>query len=156
MPSVRLKRDGRAVVSHRLGFREGGRSSQFKAGVATFFGLSAGILGKRAASEATSRRKRSYFISPGEVNPGFDYDRPARAERGPSARENRLVTATLLVAGFVGLLIFVFLEVMLLAVVVVTRMICLTLAHTLLIRLVLGVIRVLGADDASTDTHTRR
>jgi ABC-type siderophore export system fused ATPase/permease subunit len=53
------------------------------------------------------------------------------------------ITVTLLIAGLVGLLVFVFLEMAFLAVVQLMRLVTLAFAHTLLVSFVLRIIRAL-------------
>jgi hypothetical protein len=85
------------------------------------------------------------------------------SERRPRRTITSIATA-FLVAGLVGFLIVVFLEVPLLAVVQVFRAIVLAFAHTLLVCLVFRVIRVLVLEKwsshslycASTDTQHQR
>jgi hypothetical protein len=67
----------------------------------------------------------------------------------------RLV-ATLLIAGFVGFLVVVFLKVMLFAVILIMPMIGLAFTHTLLVGFVVGVIRFLGLERASSDADGQR
>jgi hypothetical protein len=64
------------------------------------------------------------------------------------------MVVALLITGLVRFLVFVPLEVVLLGVILLMCKVRMTLAHTLLVISVLGVIRVLSPDRASRNAHT--